>query len=233
MLAATLAASLAVQEDPGRLALEAALRESAKARPVFVRVSRSRAADTGPLPEEAVFDLDYSGPGVFRVYQMGVFGDGQLFVSDGRRMLRDPLEGDTVYLSPAPKSFASVQGPGSVRSGMPLVFALLEGEAALGTLLAKDGKVESRPEGKAARFSFPLEGGGTAAVVVEAGRLLRTELAGANQGGFRNRAGTLLDEVVAWSRSRLPKSAYSATPPPGAQVVEERGPGTMRRSEGS
>lgn len=227
MLSALLSAlALGLPQSGPDAEFRALLRSMAQERGIAVRVSRARTTELGMLPEEMVVQLDYEGPGVFKIQTMGAFGDGQTIVSDGKRVLRDPLEGEFVYSSPSPKGLGLAQGLVSVRNGLPLAFALLDGESVFGSLLSADAKVESKPEGTATAFTFSLASGSRGTVVVEGGRVVRTMLdnsAGGGQGGFRNRPGELVDEVVEWRRAKFPRGHFELRPPAGTKVVEESG----------
>jgi hypothetical protein len=204
----------------------ALLRSLGRERGLAVRVSRSRRTEHGLLPEEAVVHLEYKGPGVFRVETMGAFGDGQLLVSDGSQMMRDPLEGETVFVRSAPKGFGRAEGPASVQGGLPLVFGLLDGEAVFGTLLDSRAKVEASAEGRSTVFTFALATGSQAKVMAEGGRVLRTMLDNSGrqgQGGFRNRPGELVDEVVLWQAAAFPRGRFEVRAPEGTRTVDEDG----------
>lgn len=217
-------------QDPDRSG-EPALRELFQAmgsvRSVHIAISRSRIEGGNTLPEDAVIWLDYAEPGVFRLLNNGSFGDGELWTSDGKRIMRDPLDGPTVETGKAAASFLAPGNPLQLSRGMPLVCALLDGEAGMNGLVSKNAAVTAVVAGGRTRFEFGVAGGGSA--VVEARKdgskwaVLATEFVNAQQpggGAFRGRQGALRDTVVAWkSPARGGKGAFVVTVPPGTTEV--------------
>lgn len=196
-----------------------------RARSVHIAVSRSRIEDGNTLPEEAVFWIDFVEPGRFRILNNGVFGDSELWVCDSKKLMRDRLEGDTVEVGDAPRSFLAAGSPLQVGQGLPLVCALLDGEAGYASLVAKAGPVKAASAGASTVFSFPVAGGGQAQVeALKQGsewHVVSTEFVNEAQsggGGFRGRQGTLRDMVVEWGPLRE-KTPWVATPPPGTTAV--------------
>lgn len=241
MLAALGAALLAIPIQDADRSGEAELREMVgavgRASAVRIAISRRRVEEGITYPEDSSFWVDYVQPGVFKILNNGVFGDGELWVSDGKKIMRDRMEGNTVEIGDAPASFLAPRSPLQLAQGMPLVCALLDGEPGYGALVAKTGPVTSSREGSVVSFSFPVAGGGKARVVArkENGgwKVLATEFENEVQpggGAFRGRTGLLRDTVVGWEQlAGKGRPVFLAVAPAGTTAVAF---GTGRRFGG-
>ncbi|MGE0000924.1 MAG: hypothetical protein AB7F50_09785 [Fimbriimonadaceae bacterium] len=241
MLAALGAALLGLSIQDADRSGEAELREMVsavgRARAVRIAISRRRVEEGFAYPEDATFWVDYVQPGVFKILNNGVFGDGELWVSDGKKIMRDRMEESTVEIGDAPASFLAPGSPLQLSQGMPLACALLDGEPGYGTLVAKTGPVTVSREGSVVSFSFLVAGGGKA--LVEARKenggwtLHATEFENEAQpggGAFRGRTGILRDAVVGWEPfSGKGRPVFQAVAPAGTTAVAF---GTGRRFSG-
>lgn len=111
-----------------------------------VRLSINAAAQDrpdGPFYADSQIDVAWDGKAQYRIEQMDMWGDGGLWISDGRTLLQDSLElGGTVTLLDAIKSSPLADArfsPGNPQGSM--LFSFFHGRKAVDALLKKNSKI--------------------------------------------------------------------------------------------
>ncbi len=182
------------------------------------------------VSESAVSRVWYREPGVFRLQWSEVMGDAQLWVTDGRSLLRDSMGTRSVSVRDPLKSFAEKgSGPSIEEIGSVILWAL-DGEASL-PLIAPEGKrvvrladvegltvVESASTVGTVRFFARRSGGALRVVRVETQRGSGPAPVSFGGGAFITR-----DEVLEWeSVRRFEDWVFDPSPPKGLEVRDER-----------